>query len=83
MPKHANVDTVVSVVQEYTNNVMEGCATQGDFIITTFHERYLKQLTKRLRKLGWMCSGVNTQNNNYCTIKYQPYDEWFEHPLDF
>jgi len=83
MPKHANVDTVMSVIQEYTNCAIEGCTTQDDFVITTFHKKYLKQLTLRLRELGWMCSEMNTQTNNYCTIKYQPHDEWFEYPLDF
>jgi hypothetical protein len=83
MPKHAAIDTAMSIVHEYTNNAMEGCTTDGDFIITTFHEQHLEQLTKRMRKIGWMCSGVNTQSNHFCTIKYQPYDEWFEYPLDF
>lgn len=83
MSKDSKLDTVRSIVEEYTNNVVEGCTTEGDFILTTFHEKHLKQLTSRVKKVGWMLSSVNTQSNGYCTVRYQPYDEWFDHPTDF
>jgi hypothetical protein len=83
MSDDSKLETVRSIVEEYTNNLVEGCTTEGDFVLATFHEKHLKQLTERIRKVGWMCSFVNSQSNNYCTVRYQPYDEWFEHPLDF
>lgn len=83
MSEESKLDTARCIVEEYTNNIVEGCTTEGDFIITTFHEKHLKQLVSRLKKIDWMCSSVSSQSNNYCTVKFEPYDEWFEHPLDF
>jgi len=73
-------DLVRSILEEYTNNIMDGASTDGDFFIATHPDKYLIDITKRLKKIGWMCSDTTTSgvSEGYCTTRYQPYDLWFE-----
>lgn len=79
--KMTDSNTVRSILEEYTNNVLDGCTTEGDFLISTFHEKYIDIIVSRIKKVGWMSSGINTVNNGYCTVRFQPYDEWFDEEI--
>ena len=81
----ADGELVRSILEEYTNNIMDGMSIDGEFFIATHRETYLIDISKRLKKIGWMCSDTTTTGSSpgWCTTRYQPYDEWFEHSANY
>lgn len=79
----SNVDMVRGVIEEYTTNIVDGSTVDGDFLITTVKRDFLKQLTSRVYKMNWMCTDMTEESNGYCTVRYHPYDEWFDQDWDW
>lgn len=72
---------VRSIIEEYSTNIVDGVVEDGDFFIVTHKQQYLKDMNRRLRPLGYMLSDTNADmKGQYCTSRFQPYDDWFEHP---
>lgn len=74
-------DAVRSVIEEYSSNIVDGANESGEFYIVTHKQQYLKEICKRIEPLGYMLSECNADKKGmYCTSRFQPHDEWFEHP---
>lgn len=72
---------VRSIIEEYSTNIVDGCIDTGDFFLVTHKKAYLDEICRRIKPLGYMLSDSNfDKSGEYCTSRYQPYDEWFEHP---
>ncbi len=77
-------DPVRSIIEEYSTNIVDGVNDQGDFYLVTHKQEYMKEMCKRIKPLGYMLSDSNYDTKGmYCTSRFQPYDEWFEHPYFF
>ena len=74
-------DIVRSIIEEYPTSIVDGVTEEGDFYIVTHKQQYLKDINSRLRPLGYMLADTNADMKGmYCTSRFQPYDDWFEHP---
>ena len=69
-----NSDVVRSILEEYTANIIDGATTTGDFYIATHEQKYLLDITSRLKKVGWLCSDTNNnKDGKTCISRFQPY----------
>ena len=77
-------DAVRSILEEYASTIVDGVNDQGDFYIMTHKRVYLDDICRRIKPHGYMLSDSNFNDvAEYCTSRFQPYDEWFEHPYFF
>jgi hypothetical protein len=77
-------DAVRSIIEEYSTSIVDGASSEGDFYLVTHKQIYLDEICRRIKPLGYMLSDTNfDQKGMYCTSRFQPHDEWFEHPYFF
>jgi hypothetical protein len=77
-------DQVRCIIEEYSTNIVDGCGDVGDFFLVTHKKMYLNEICRRIKPLGYMLSDSNfDKSGEYCTSRFQPHDEWFEHPYFF
>lgn len=77
-------ESVRRVIEEFSTNIVDGVNEDGDFYIVTHKQEYLEELCRRIKPLGYMLSDSNYDKKGlYCTSRFQPHDEWFEHPYFF
>ena len=72
-----------SIIEEYTNNIVDGATSDGDFFIATHKKKFLEEMSNRLRELGWTCVDTTNELNedsDYCTTRYQPDSKWTDWP---
>ena len=63
-----------SIIEEYTDNIVDGATIKGDFFITTHKSVYLTEMTSRLREIGWTCSNTSHDLDDesvFCTTRFE------------
>lgn len=70
-------DLVRSIIQEYTNNIVDGSTADGDFYIVTHHTEHMNPLLERLQQHGYTCShtDVNPNNHDWCITCFTQHDK--------
>ncbi|NCZ63956.1 MAG: hypothetical protein EBY62_09225, partial [Cellvibrionales bacterium] len=61
------------LIQEFTNNIVEGATSSGDFFIVTLHQKFLNELTHKLEPHDYTCTCVDTSmHQDHCVARFEP-----------